>query len=63
MVAITAEQMRAAQILTGATMAAWLASGVIPGARPYAGKIRAGLLAAYLAGCAVFVAYVLFWPG
>jgi hypothetical protein len=62
-VAVTAEQMRAAQMLTGATMAAWLACGAIPGIRPHATKIRAGLLAAYLAGCAAFVAYVLFREG
>jgi hypothetical protein len=51
--------MRAAQLLTGATMAAWLTCGVVPAARPYATKLRAGLLAAYLLGCAAFVGYVL----
>lgn len=56
---VTAEQMRAAQILAGATMAAWLACGWIPGARPYAMRIRAWLLAAYLLGCAAFIAHAL----
>jgi len=51
--------MRAAQILAGATMAAWLACGWIPGARPYAMRIRAWLLAAYLLGCAAFIAHAL----
>jgi hypothetical protein len=54
----TAAQVRAAQILTGATMAAWLACGVIPGVQPYATKIRTVLLVAYLLGCAAFIAYV-----
>ena len=56
---VTAEDMQAARILTGATMAAWLACGVIPGVRPRAGKIRAGLLIAYLVCCAAYVGYVL----
>ena len=58
---VTGEEMRAAQILTGATMAAWLACGAIPGVRPYATTLRAGLLAAYLLCCAAFIAYVLLW--
>jgi hypothetical protein len=58
-VPVTAEEMRAAQMLTGATMAAWLACGVIPSIRPHATNLRAALLAACLLGCAGFVAYVL----
>lgn len=54
----TAQEIHTAQILTGAAMAAWLACDVIPGIRPYVAKIRAVLLAAYLFGCAVFIAYV-----
>jgi len=57
---VSAEAMRGAQMLTGATIAAWLACGWIPGVRPYATKIRAGLLAAYLLGCAAFIVQVLF---
>ena len=56
---VTAEEMRAAQILTGATMAAWLACGAIPGVRPYATKLRAVLLGIYLLCCAGFIAFVL----
>jgi hypothetical protein len=51
--------MRAAQILTGATMAAWLACGVIPGVQPYATKLRTTLLGAYLLCCVGFIAFVL----
>jgi hypothetical protein len=51
--------MHAAQILTGATMATWLACGVIPGVRPHATKIRTLLLSAYLLGCAGFIAYIM----
>jgi hypothetical protein len=56
---VSAEEMRAAQILSGATMAAWLACGAIPGIRPHATKIRAALLTAYLLGCAAFIAYTM----
>jgi hypothetical protein len=49
---VSAEEMRGAQLLTGATIAAWLACGVILGVRPYTTKIRAALLTAYLLGCA-----------
>ena len=56
---VTSEDMQAARIVTGATLAAWLACGVIPGVRPYASKIRAGLLVAYLLCCAGYIGYVL----
>jgi hypothetical protein len=51
--------MQAARILTGSTIAAWLACGVIPAARPYATTIRVCLLAGYLLGAAVFIGYVM----
>jgi hypothetical protein len=56
---VTADEMRAAQLLTGATMAVWLATGWVPGLRPYVARIRAVLLLAYLGVCAAFAAYVL----
>jgi len=56
---VTSEDMQAARIVTGATLAAWLACGVIPGVRPYASKIRAGLLVVYLLCCAGYIGYVL----
>ncbi|HUN39593.1 MAG TPA: hypothetical protein VMU81_04830 [Acetobacteraceae bacterium] len=57
--AVSPDEIRAAQMLTGGTMALFLMAGLVPGLRPYAGKIRAGVLAAYLLGCAAFVGYVL----
>ena len=57
--AATADELRAAQIITGVTMALFLTVGLVPGLGPYAGKIRAGVLAAYLLGCVAFVGYVL----
>jgi hypothetical protein len=57
--AATADELRAAQILTGAAMALFLMVGLIPGLGPYAGKLRAGVLAAYLLGCVAFMGYVL----
>jgi hypothetical protein len=56
---VTDDQMRVAQILSGATMALWLAVGFVPGVRRHAQKIRAVALAAYLLGGAVFMTYVL----
>ncbi|HVC62929.1 MAG TPA: hypothetical protein VND19_21510 [Acetobacteraceae bacterium] len=55
----TPEEAHAAQILTGATMAAWLACGWIPAIRPYATKIRVAILGAYLLGCIAYVGYVM----
>jgi hypothetical protein len=55
----TPEEVYAAQVLTGATMAAWLVSGWIPGLRPYATRIRVVVLTAYLLGCAAFIAYAM----
>ncbi len=55
----TDEEVRAAQILSGAAMAAWLACGWIPVVRPYATKIRTVLLAAYLLCCVAFIGYLL----
>jgi len=55
----SAEEIHAAQILTGLAMALFLAVGLIPASRPYARKVQAGVLAAYLLGCAAFIVYVL----
>jgi hypothetical protein len=57
--AVSGEQMRTARIVTGATMAAFIAVSLAPPLRPYARRIRLALVAAYLLGCAGFVAYVL----
>lgn len=57
--AVTADDMRTAQIVSGVTMALFIGVGLAPGLRQHAVKLRAWLLAGYLAGCALFVAYVL----
>jgi hypothetical protein len=57
--AVSGEQMRQAQIVTGLAMAAFIGVGVVPGLRPYAARIRLVLLVAYLLACAGFVAWVL----
>jgi len=59
MTPVTPDEMHAAQILTGATMASWIAVGLIPGLRPHAGRIRLAVLAAYLLGCAGFIVWFL----
>jgi len=57
--AVSAGEMQAAQILTGSAMALFLLVGLVPGLGRYAARIRAGVLAAYLLGCAAFIGYVL----
>jgi hypothetical protein len=57
--AVSGEEIRAAQIVTGVTMAAFIAAGVVPGLRDYAATIRWALLASYLAACLIFTGYVL----
>ena len=57
--AVSGEQMRTARIVTGATMAAFIAVGLAPPLRPYARTIRLALVAVYLLGCIGFTAYVL----
>ena len=49
---VTPEQMHAASVVTGLTLALWLAAGVIPALRRHAPVIRAGLLTMYLAAWA-----------
>jgi hypothetical protein len=57
--AVPVEQMRAAQVVTGLTMAAFIMTGFIPGARRRVRTIRLMLLVAYLLACCGFVAYAL----
>ena len=52
-------EMHAAQILIGFALAAFLGVGLVPGLRPYAMRIRTGVLAVYLLGCVMFVLYVM----
>ena len=56
---VSGEQMRAARIVTGATIAAFIAVSLAPPLRRYARRIRLALIVAYLLGCAGFVGYAL----
>ena len=58
---VSAEDMRAAQTITFATLALWIGVGVVPPLRPHARRIRAVVLALYLLGSAGFVLYVTVW--
>jgi hypothetical protein len=57
--AVTGEEMRTARIVTGVTMALFVAVSVAPGLHRHAGTIRLGLLVVYLLVCSVFVAIAL----
>jgi hypothetical protein len=57
--AVSGEEIRAAQIVTGVTMAAFIAAGVVPGLRERAAAVRGALLALYLIACGAFLAYAL----
>lgn len=57
--AVSAEQMRTARVVTGASMAAFIAVGLAPPLRPYAPRIRLVVVVAYLLGCVGFVGYTL----
>lgn len=53
--AVTAEDVRSVQIVTSMALAVFIGSGVVPGMRAYAWRIRLVLLAVYLVACAAFV--------
>ena len=57
--AVSAEEMQAARVVTGATMAAFIGVSLMPGMRQYARTIRWGLLGYYAVICVLFVGYVL----
>jgi hypothetical protein len=57
--AVSAEDMQTARVVTGAAMAAFLASGVVPGLRRHAPRIRMAVLVLYLLACGLFIARVL----
>jgi hypothetical protein len=57
--AVSSEDVRAAQIVTGVTMALFIGAGLTPGLREYAGRIRVALLVLYLLASCGFIAYVL----
>jgi hypothetical protein len=57
--AVSGEEVRAAQIVTGVTMALFIGIGIAPGLREHAGRLRLALLVLYLLVCCGFLAYVL----
>jgi hypothetical protein len=56
---ISGDDIRAAQMLTGATFAMFLMVNVVPGLRPYAVRIRLAIVAAYFVATAGFMIYLL----
>ena len=57
--AVSGDEIRAAQIVTGVTMAAFIAVGIAPGLREHTGVIRGALVALYLIACCIFIGYVM----
>jgi len=57
--AVSSADMQTVRIVTGATMAAFIGVGMVPGLRQRAGRIRGVLLVIYLLAFGVFVGYVL----
>jgi hypothetical protein len=56
---VSDEEMWAARLVTGVTMALFVAISVMPGLRRHAGRMGLALLVIYLVACSVFVAVVL----
>lgn len=56
---VSNEDMRAAQVVTGAVLAAFLTVGLVPALRPHATLIKGALLVLYLLACGVFVVTVM----
>jgi hypothetical protein len=57
--AVSAEDIQAAQIVTGAAMALFIGIGIVPGLREHAARLRLALLVLYLLACCWFVGRVL----
>lgn len=56
---VSADEVRAAQMVTTATFASFVTVGLIPGLRAYAGRIRAAIAVLYLATVVGFMVYLL----
>lgn len=56
---VSGEDMRAAQVITGAAMALWLSIRYIPGLRQRAVQAQIGILVLYLIGCAAIFAHAM----
>ena len=53
------EDMRAAQLITGATLAMYLMASVVPGLRPYVARIRVAIVGGYFIAVAGFMIHLL----
>jgi hypothetical protein len=56
---VSGEEVRAAQMLTGATFTAFVLVGFVPGLHAQAGRVRLGITALYLAAVVGFMIYLL----
>jgi hypothetical protein len=59
MTALSADQVRVAQAITGIAMAVWMGVGFVPPLQRYAYPIRGAILALYLLSCVIFIAAAL----
>ena len=55
---VSGEDMRSAQMITGATLMLFIMVRFVPGLRPYAGRIRLAIAVAYFATAAGFMVYL-----
>lgn len=56
---VSPEDMRAAQVVTGAAMALWLSIRYVPGLRQHQARAQGALLVLYLVACAAILAHAL----
>jgi hypothetical protein len=57
--AVSSEDVRAAQVLTGATFALFLLVGLVPALRAHAARIRLAIVAIYLIGATAFTIHLM----
>jgi hypothetical protein len=55
---VSGADVRAAQTITGATLAMFLMVNVVPGLRPYAARLRLAIAVAYFVAAAGFMVYL-----
>jgi len=56
---VSGEDMRAAQMITGATFVLYLMVSFVPGLRPYAARIRIAIVGGYFVAVAGFMIHLL----
>jgi len=56
---VSGEDMRSAQMITGATLTLFIMVRFVPGLRPHAGRIRLAIAVAYFAAAAGFMVYLM----